>query len=136
MNKALEELYSIKGVIKLFSPELYDEFFDGLDVIETELKRLEEIEDKYYKTIEGKGIPSPNYDKVKPSKLKKQNEILERTLNKVIGEKNDLAEILRIVKKYTNLNVANKGESNEQKCIVMVVMENNKEFDLLKELLK
>ena len=43
MSKELEELYGIKSVIKLFSSELYEEFFNGLNIIEKSLKDFEEL---------------------------------------------------------------------------------------------
>ena len=79
--------------------------------------RVFDEEDKIYETIENE-----------LKRLEKQNEILERTLNKVVGEKNGLAEILRIIKEHKLMNYVIKNK----KCASMYHLTQD-EIDLLKE---
>ena len=44
-------------------------------------------------------------------------------------------EALEIIKNKVNLTEANNQNGTKQKCLVMVVLNNDKDFDLLKEVL-
>ena len=120
MNKGLEALERVKKYYPFGVNELE---YLNIEIIETALKRLEEIEDKYYKTIEGKGIPSPNYDKVKPSKLKtiikKQDEILQIIKEKMVD--------VQLLKDSKNFNEYNWCVHTKDRALTQA------EFDLLKE---